>query len=230
MWTRREQETEEQAGDLFFQEMSKVRAQLESDQAAKDSVFPIARRLKHQVDLTLIRFFSGDASFEAQYGKIKPVAVELVEQLEQLNSPTLRNAGAVTNALADAHALDCLVHFVRFGELNRARHESPVGSLAGVSDQAYLGGLISMAKHLERYAVGRATHGDRSSVIACQKFVEALLEKLMEFDFRNGPLRRAYDGVKYVNKRLGDIMYETLLSGGGKRLLHLPKAKLHFPA
>ena len=130
----REQEAEEQAGDLFFQEMSKVRAQLESDQAAKDSVFPIARRLKHQVDLTLIRFFSGDASFEAQYGKIKPVAVELVEQLEQLNSPTLRNAGAVTNALADAHALDCLVHFVRFGELNRARHESPIGSLAGVSD------------------------------------------------------------------------------------------------
>ena len=75
-----------------------------------------------------------------------------------------------------------------------------------------------MAKHLERYAVGRATHGDRSSVIACQKFVEALLEKLMEFDFRNGPLRRAYVTFgKYVNKRLGDIMYETRSLAAWKR-------------
>ncbi len=64
----------------------------------------------------------------------------------------------------------------------------PIGGLHGFSDQSYLVGLISGAKHLERYTIGRATQGDRLSVSACQALVEALLAKLMEFDFRNGPL------------------------------------------
>lgn len=34
-------------------------------------------------------------------------------------------------------------------------------------------------------------------------------------DFRNGPLRRKYDGLKYSLRRLQDILYEQSLVGGG---------------
>lgn len=38
-----------------------------------------------------------------------------------------------------------------------------------------------------------------------------LNQKMLEFDFRNGPLRRKYDGLKYALKNLEDITYELSL-------------------
>lgn len=40
-----------------------------------------------------------------------------------------------------------------------------------------------------------------------------VFEQLLQFDFRNGPLRRKYDGVKYAVKRLEDVLYELSLTG-----------------
>lgn len=38
----------------------------------------------------------------------------------------------------------------------------------------------------------------------------------MEFDFRNGPLRRKFDGVKYDVRKIDDILYELSLVGEGE--------------
>ena len=49
--------------------------------------------------------------------------------------------------------------------------------------------------------------------------VSKLHEALLEFDFRNGPLRRKFDGLKYALRRLEDVLYEQSLAGrGGARL------------
>ena len=42
--------------------------------------------------------------------------------------------------------------------------------------------------------------------------VDSLLVELMKFDFRNGPLRRKFDGVKYALKRLENILYELAVT------------------
>jgi hypothetical protein len=34
---------------------------------------------------------------------------------------------------------------------------------------------------------------------------------MLEFDFRNGPLRRKYDGLKYALKTIEDVLYEASL-------------------
>ena len=34
---------------------------------------------------------------------------------------------------------------------------------------------------------------------------------MIEFDFRNGPLRRKYDGLKYAIKKIEEILYELSL-------------------
>jgi hypothetical protein len=41
--------------------------------------------------------------------------------------------------------------------------------------------------------------------------VHALNGQLMGFDFRNGPLRRKYDGVKWGLRRLEDLLFEQSL-------------------
>jgi hypothetical protein len=55
------------------------------------------------------------------------------------------------------------------------------------------------------------TQGDISSVTICRTLISQLNGKMLEFDFRNGPLRRKYDGLKYALKTIEDVLYEASL-------------------
>ena len=43
--------------------------------------------------------------------------------------------------------------------------------------------------------------------------MDSLNGALLEFDFRNGPLRKKYDGLKYTLRRIQDLRYEQSLVG-----------------
>lgn len=53
-----------------------------------------------------------------------------------------------------------------------------------------------------RYAVVKATARDADEVERCRSMVEAISGELIQFDFRNGPLRKKYDSVKYNLRKL----------------------------
>jgi len=80
-------------------------------------------------------------------------------------------------------------------------------------DDVYISGIISAAHEIRKYAVRRATLKDIASIGICRDVVKDLLTRLLEFDFRNGPLRRKYDSVKYINRQMEDIVYELSLIG-----------------
>lgn len=52
---------------------------------------------------------------------------------------------------------------------------------------------------------------DFDSVMLARRLLEQLNAKMLEFDFRNGPLRRKYDGLKYALKLVEDIVFEASL-------------------
>ena len=79
------------------------------------------------------------------------------------------------------------------------------------TDEEWLSGLISAAHDIGRYAGVAATLGDVRSVEASRAVVCALHEALQAFDLRNGQLRRSFDSLKYVERRLQDIIYELSL-------------------
>jgi predicted translin family RNA/ssDNA-binding protein len=56
--------------------------------------------------------------------------------------------------------------------------------------------------------MGRAITRDLSSVVAARNLVQEILDFLLKIDFRNGYLRRRYDGCKYALKSLETILYE----------------------
>jgi predicted translin family RNA/ssDNA-binding protein len=83
-----------------------------------------------------------------------------------------------------------------------------------LSDEEYLAGaVIGLTQDLARYVVGRATARDVKSVIIGRDLVEFCLDYLMTFDFRNGMLRRKYDGVKYALKTCETVLYELSVTG-----------------
>jgi len=99
-------------------------------------------------------------------------------------------------------------HFLSTGKL------IPSSSFPGATDEEYLAGVcIGLAQDLARYGVGRATVRDANSVSIARDLVADLMAYLLKFDFRNGPLRRKYDGVKYALKSLETVLYELSVTG-----------------
>ncbi|KAL7536333.1 hypothetical protein ACHAXR_007913 [Thalassiosira sp. AJA248-18] len=83
-----------------------------------------------------------------------------------------------------------------------------------LTDEEYLGGAcIGLCHDLSKYGVTRASNAvhDAAAVPFIKRARDAvslILEELLEFDFRNGPLRRKYDSTKYALKTL-----ETCVAG-----------------
>lgn len=79
-------------------------------------------------------------------------------------------------------------------------------------DEEYLLGCLSFAQELVKYSTNRACYGDLASINICKELINDLNQLFLQFDFRNGILRRKYDGLKYVLKHLEDISFGLFLS------------------
>lgn len=96
-----------------------------------------------------------------------------------------------------------------------------------LTDEEYLAGAcIGLCHDLAKYGVTRASNAvdDESTVPFIKRARDAvslILEELLQFDFRNGPLRRKYDSTKYALKTLETVLYELSVAGsvGGHKSL-----------
>ena len=53
---------------------------------------------------------------------------------------------------------------------------------------------------------------DVDAVTKCRDVVDALMGIFLKFDFRNGALRKKYDGLKYTLKKMENTLYEMSLT------------------
>ena len=71
---------------------------------------------------------------------------------------------------------------------------------------------MSFTHSLARYSQGRALVRDVDSCKIASGLCASMLEEMMKFDFKNGQLRRKYDGVKYAVKKCENILYELSIT------------------
>jgi len=72
---------------------------------------------------------------------------------------------------------------------------------------------MGLTQDLSRFAIAAGTNRDVHAVTHARNLVRDVLEYLMKFDFRNGMLRRKYDGVKYALKTCETVLYELSVTG-----------------
>ncbi|CAJ1946608.1 unnamed protein product [Cylindrotheca closterium] len=125
------------------------------------------------------------------------------------SSGSVVRMGNLNNSLADYLRHQAYEHFIETGTLL-----SPPPPNTEYTDEEYLGGILSFVNFdLKRYVIGRGTHRDAHSVLIARDMVATLLDHLLQYDFRNGPLRRKYDGVKYTLKTCETVLYELSVTG-----------------
>ena len=111
----------------------------------------------------------------------------------------------LSDRVSEAVQLAAYQHFLETGKL--------LPPVDWATDEEYLSGaLMGLAQDLQRYGLGRATVRDVGSVQAACDLTAAILDYLLQIDFRNGPLRRRYDGTKYSLKALETLLYELAVT------------------
>ncbi|KAG3197482.1 hypothetical protein PC128_g6828 [Phytophthora cactorum] len=143
-------------------------------------------------------------------GNAEKVIPELVALAEK--NPSLRD-GALSSSLEEYAEAKCFCYYLDTKCL-LPRREVPI-----VLKNEYLGGVIDFTGELMRYAVVKATSREVDEVKRCKDIVEAISGELIQFDFRNGPLRRKFDSVKYNLRKLENTLYElSLVTNSGLTL------------
>ena len=153
------------------------------------------------------------AALELQLGRTADASSATTEARKALegagadgfNEQTKQRAYALQSVAQQIYSVEATLHFLDSGTF-----PPPA---AGIDDSEYVAGLLDSAGSLAKYAVGRAAHGDTQSIVCCRDGVKSLQGALLAFDFRNGPLRRKFDGLKYSLRRLEDLLYEQSLIG-----------------
>eukprot|EP00934_Nitzschia_sp_Nitz4_P003862 Nitzschia sp. Nitz4//scaffold11_size288233//181548//182765//NITZ4_000791-RA/size288233-processed-gene-0.242-mRNA-1//-1//CDS//3329534125//3852//frame0 len=119
---------------------------------------------------------------------------------------------SLSNRVEDYVRLRAFHHFMTSDSEHALLPPSQIAHFA--TDEEYLSGAcMGLCQDLARYAVGRATVRDVTSVQETRDLVQLILDYLLMFDFRNGTLRRRYDGTKYVLKSLETLLYELSVTG-----------------
>ncbi|MDO8480872.1 MAG: hypothetical protein Q7S65_03575 [Nanoarchaeota archaeon] len=72
----------------------------------------------------------------------------------------------------------------------------------------YLMGLCDLSGELVRKAINAVIKDDPMMAVRIRHFLEDMYTEMSKFDFKNGELRRKYDGIKYDVKKLDDVVFQ----------------------
>ena len=112
--------------------------------------------------------------------------------------------GPYLEALEEYTEAACYYWFV-------TKRKLPTHDDLGVDADTYLGGMCDLVGELVRKAVNSIINNDPKTALEIRDVVAELYEELMLFDFRNGPIRRKYDAIKYGLEKLEDLALQLKL-------------------
>jgi translin len=130
-------------------------------------------------------------------------------ELQQIadKSPELKYSGSFKISAQEYVEAMCYYGFV-------VDNKIPTHKELGVIPIFYLYGLCDLTGELVRKAINDAIKGRWDSALKIKDIVEEIYGELLQFDFREGEIRKKFDGIKYDIKRLDDVALSIKLKTG----------------
>ncbi len=190
---------------LDEQEFAEIKRSFEAFDAKREAIIKESRDILKLSKQAIYSVHRGDLEKAREQ---LSAAEKIKERLEGAigNDPNLRTGG-FANALEEYAEARTFLDFTRDGTITRLRDLK-------VDPEAYLGGLADLTGELCRQAVIRATKNDEEQVRRIHQAIEAIYGQFVQFDFRNGELRRKYDSIKYNLQKVERVLYDLTLRGG----------------
>ena len=134
--------------------------------------------------------------------------IEIKKKIKDIQKLTTASAlefsGSQRIAVQEYVEAICYYEYVKNGKI-------PTHADLDLDAESYLLGLCDLSGELVRNAINAVIAGDIKNALQVKDFVDELYWELTQFDFRNGELRRKYDGIKYDLKKLEDMALQLKL-------------------
>lgn len=186
-------------------DFAQLQQQLSSNDAARDKliiksreVVKLSKKIIYAVHLGHIH------RAEKLHDQIKK-ELDTVQKLASTN-PALKYSGSVTIAEQEFVEAVCFLDFVKSGKV------TPHAQL-NVDAESYLLGLCDLTGELLRNGINASIKENYAETVRIKDVVSELYGEFMQFEFRNGDLRRKFDSIKYALNKLEDVVLELKLKG-----------------
>jgi predicted translin family RNA/ssDNA-binding protein len=134
-------------------------------------------------------------------------AKQVIKKIENLLKKDLHLAtstGAYNDALEEYSEAACYIHYLKTKKI-------PTAKQLGVDVEVYLSALSDVVGELVRKAINSSIKGEYETALEIKDFVNGLYEELMLFDWRNTPVRKKFDAIKYGLEKLEDLSLKIKL-------------------
>ncbi len=178
---------------------AELRTEMDSLDERREHIIKASRSILKDSKRAIYRLHRGD---DAGAQECLTAARRRKQELEQLMAGELSlRAGSFSSACEEYTEAAAFAAFLRAERL-------PTRDELGVTAEEYLLGLADFTGELARRAVLAATRRDEAEVQRIHTLLEELYGLFVEFDFRNGELRRKYDSIKYNLRKVEEVRYE----------------------
>lgn len=131
--------------------------------------------------------------------QMKKDLAKLKEEIKK--SPRLTFEGIFKVAIQEYVEAASLLEFMQTGKIIPYTDEF-------VDPENYLMGLCDLSGELIRKAINSSIKENYKVPLKIRETLDELYTELSKFDFKNGELRRKYDGIKYDLKKMDDLVFE----------------------
>ncbi len=139
---------------------------------------------------------------------------ELVEEIKKeisnlkdlAKDPASEYTGSYKSAMQEYVEALAFYQYVKDGSL--LEHEE-----LDILPEHYLLGLCDLTGELVRNGVNASIEEEYEKTAKIKDFVSELYGVLLQFNFRNGELRKKFDGIKWDLKKLEDMVFDLKLKG-----------------
>jgi translin len=121
-------------------------------------------------------------------------------------NPKLVAVGAIHEGMEEFVEASCYYGVMFDGKL-------PSPKDLNVDIEPYLGGLCDLTGEMVRKAIGSAIDDDIKTAMKMRQNVREIFDELSGLEFRNTPVRRKFDAIKYGLEKLEDLALQLKLKG-----------------
>lgn len=185
------------------QSFAKMRKELEQADNLREKLIKQARDVLKLSKKAIYSIHRNDVkTADQQLSQAKKQIIKLDSVIKK--NRELRLSGAYAEALEEFAEASCFLSYI-------TKKKIPTPSQLGIDVTIYLQALCDVVGELVRRAVNEAAKGNSKTALEIKDAVSKIHSELMLFDFRNIPVRRKFDSIKYGLEKLENLALELKL-------------------
>ena len=186
---------------LDKKEFEKIRKEMDAFEAKREETIQKSRDIIQTSKKLIYALHRNDLKAAEQYVK------EIRKKKEGLGNESLRLDTNMDQAALQEYAeAMCYFHFVKEKKI-------PSSAALKIDNESYLLGLCDLTGELMRKAVNDVIIGKFQGAVEIKELVDEIYGEFLQFNLRNGELRKKFDQIKWNLKKLEDVVFELKTKG-----------------